>query len=179
MTQNNQETNVSGTSAKRTKPPEDPVARGCRLHERAVSLRADGKYPQAEAVALQALAVMEKAVGKGHPDVANLLNNLGSIYTDTGDYTAAEPIYQRSIRILAEVAGEDADLQRLRVQSRNNLATLYRMQGRYAEAEPVFKTALALAKKSFGPEDLEVSTTLNNLGVLYKYMGRCAEALTL
>ncbi len=253
----------------------------CRLHERAVSHRAAGKLDQAESLGQRALALLEKAAGPDHPDVANVLNHLAGIHVDRSDYAKAERLYRRAVRILEQCArlqsqrdcvlqprvarnelpwvespattnpngvvsargtpsrnpfgvdvpapesspargwpkrvrpatvrspefsrqgvrtsnrvgklhrpgqsnalapeggtpnNQDADIDRLRVQSLGDLASLYRVQGRYEEAEPLFHQALDLAERAFGPDDLEVSSVLNNLAVLYKYTGRFAEA---
>ena len=44
-------------------------------------------------------AILEKALGPEHPDVATSLNNLALIYVAQGHYAAAEPLYQRSLAI--------------------------------------------------------------------------------
>src|SRR5262245_27663743 len=120
----------------------------CRLHDRAVAARAEGKYEQANALAFRALKILEREEGPHHPDVANVLNHLAATCTDRGDYTRAKRFGRRAVRIMEKLNG-DGDLARLKVQSLNGLASVYRMQGRYAEAEPLFKRALTLAEKTF------------------------------
>src|SRR5215472_15865496 len=48
-------------------------------------------------------------------------------------------------------------------------------QGRYTEAEKLFEAALKEAE-GFGPQDLDVATSLNNLAVLYSAQGKYVEA---
>src|SRR5690348_9264537 len=52
---------------------------------------------------------------------------------------------------------------------------LYR-RGKYAEATEIAKQALAAKEKAYGPEHLEVATSLNNLALLYQELGRYADA---
>jgi tetratricopeptide (TPR) repeat protein len=150
------------------------------------------EFAEAESLGIQALQLLEGAEGPEHPDVANVLNHLGGVHLDRGDYQKAEVVYQRAVRIMDRIQsslrthrakrvrppdfGGNEDLARLFVQSLNGLATLRRLQGRYAEAEPLIRRALNLAEKSFPAADLEIASTLNSLGVLYKYQNRFAEA---
>src|SRR5262245_52754287 len=60
----------------------DPVAVACRLHDRALACRAQGRPQKAEPLCRQALHLLEETVGPDHPDVANVLNTLGSIHLD-------------------------------------------------------------------------------------------------
>ncbi|HLJ97817.1 MAG TPA: tetratricopeptide repeat protein [Gemmataceae bacterium] len=123
----------------------------------------------------QARRLLESAAGPDHPDVAKVLNTLGSLCEDRGDDAEAEQLYQRSVQIMAKTRG-DAALQRIRVQSLSHLAGVYRVQGRYRQAEALYRRALATAEKTFGRHDLEVATLLNNLAVLYKYTASFSEA---
>src|SRR6266702_3983055 len=109
---------------------EAEVERACALREKALTLRSQGQYQQAESAALEALAVLERVEGASHPDVANVLNSLAAIQIDLGKYTQAERLARRSVAIMEPLDG-DGDLARLRVQSLNQLATAYRIQGLY------------------------------------------------
>ena len=80
--------------------PHDDIDRACRLHDRAVAARAGGKCDQAESLGQRALALLEKAAGADHPDVANVLNHLAGVHVDRSDYAKAERLYRRAVRIL-------------------------------------------------------------------------------
>jgi len=140
----------------------EPLEEACRLHDLAVSLRAQGQYVEALATAQQALAVFEREVGPDHPDVANVLNNLAGIHQDQGAYAEAERLYRRSGEMLDALTAS-LEVETLRVQSLCGLAGVYRMQGRYDEAEPRFQQALTRAEATLGPDHLAVATCLNNL----------------
>ena len=129
------------------------------------------------------------------PSVATRLNNLASLYQDTGRYAEAEPLFQRAIAIGEKTLGPDHPDLAIRL---NNLAGLYRAPaatqaeplfqraiaprhslsgtGRYAEAEPLFQRAIAIGEKTLGPDHPNLATRLNNLAGLYQATGRYAEA---
>ena len=54
------------------------------LDEQVVRLFEEGKYAEAEPLALQALKVSHKQNGPDHPDTATSLNNLASLYDTQG-----------------------------------------------------------------------------------------------
>ncbi|MEA5544236.1 tetratricopeptide repeat protein, partial [Limnoraphis robusta CCNP1324] len=121
----------------------------------------------------RSLAILEKALGSEHPDVARSLNNLASLYSSQGRYTEAEPLYRRSLAILEKALGtEHPDV----ANSLNNLANLYESQGRFNEAEPLYQRSLAILEKVLGTEHPDVATSLNSLASLYRSQGRYDEA---
>jgi tetratricopeptide (TPR) repeat protein len=158
---------------------EHDLEQACHHHDLALNLQAQGRYRQALAQGRQALILMERAVGPDHPDVANILNLVAELSATQDAYTCAEALAKRSVAIMSQFEADGADLDRIRVQAYGTLGTLYRMQGRYQEAEPLFQQAIALAEDAFGPDDLEVSSTLNNLAILYKYTGHFVQAQSL
>ena len=121
----------------------------------------------------RALAINEKALGPGHPDVATCLNNLAALYRELGDYAKAEPLYKRSLAIREQALGKDHPEV---AQILNNLAVLYDTLGDYAKAEPLYKRALEIKGKSLGKDHPDVANSLNNLAVLYKTLGDYAMA---
>src|SRR5262249_10319677 len=56
-----------------------------QLNQQVEKLYKDGKYQDALAPAERALALRENALGPGHPDVAQSLNNLGNVYEAQGE----------------------------------------------------------------------------------------------
>jgi tetratricopeptide (TPR) repeat protein len=156
----------------------DPLEEASRLHDRAVSWRAQGQYAEALASSQQTLALCEREVGPDHPDVANVLNTLAGTYEDQGNYAEAEWLYQRSVAIMAALTGS-LEIETLRVQSLCGLAGLYRVQGRYGEAEPLFRRALAIFETCLGPTHPKVVTCLQNYAQLLRDTQRRIEALVL
>ena len=154
----------------------DAIEIAVRLHDRACEYRGQGKYRQAARPAAGLSGCSKANAGAAHPDVANVLNTLGKIQEDLGDYPAAEQSFRRSVSIMEAVQPEGTDIRRLYIQSWAALAGILRVQGRYPEAEPIFRKALSSAEMWFGPDDPEVWGVLNDLAVLYKYTGEFARA---
>ncbi|MEC4869093.1 MAG: CHAT domain-containing tetratricopeptide repeat protein, partial [Jaaginema sp. PMC 1078.18] len=108
-----------------------------------------------------------------HPLVATSINNLAGLYRNMGNYTEAEPLYQRALAISEQTLGSDhPDV----AGSLNNLAGLYQNMGNYSEAEPLYQRALAILEQALGSDHPHVATSLNNLAGLYADMGNYSEA---
>ena len=105
--------------------------------------------------------------------MATSLNNLAELYRVQGNYSEAEPLYQRSLAIREKVLGSEHPSV---ATSLNNLAALYRVQGNYSEAEPLYQRSLAIREKVLGSEHPDVATSLNNLAELYRVQGNYSEA---
>jgi tetratricopeptide (TPR) repeat protein len=81
--------------------------------------------------------------------LAQSLNNLAPLYTETDDYATAEPLYERALAIREKELGpEHPDIG----TSLKDLALLYQAKGEYAKAEPLLQRALAISEKYLGPE---------------------------
>jgi CHAT domain-containing protein/tetratricopeptide (TPR) repeat protein len=138
------------------------------LNQQVIKLYGQGKYREAIPIAQRSLAILEKALGADHPDVANSLNNLALLHKSQGNHLAAEPLFKRSLSILEKVLGADhPDV----ANSLNNLALLYKSQGNYPAAEPLYKRALAIREKALGADHPDVAQSLNNLAALYRAQG--------
>lgn len=121
----------------------------------------------------QSLELLQRRLGKNHPDVAAALNNLALLYYSRGDYERAEPLYRRSLAIDEQTLGDDhpgvaTDL--------NNLALLYKKQGNLEAAEPLLKRALEIKEKNFDPGHPSLATGLRNYASVLKGLGREDEA---
>jgi tetratricopeptide (TPR) repeat protein len=53
----------------------------------------------------RALAIGERVLGPDHRNVAVSLTNLASMYTDSGRYDEAEPLYKRALAIEEKALG--------------------------------------------------------------------------
>jgi tetratricopeptide (TPR) repeat protein len=131
------------------------------------------QYNEAEPLFKRAIALVEKTLGKEHPELAVNLNDLASLYQTQGKYQEAEPLYQRAITIGEKTLGPEHPNLAIRL---NNLALLYQTQGKYEEAEPLFKRAISIDEKRLGPEHPGLATELNNLALLYQTQGKYEEA---
>ena len=77
------------------------------LLNRIDNLYEQGKYKEAIPLSEQVVAIYEKSLGPEHPDTAQSLNNLASLYQRMGDYARAEPLFHRSLKIREKVLGPD------------------------------------------------------------------------
>ena len=91
------------------------------LDEQVVRLLHEGKYAEAEPLALQALEVSLKKNGPDHPDTAMSLNNLAFLYYTQAKYDLAEPLYKRALAINEKVLGPDHPNT---IQFRENIAQM-------------------------------------------------------
>jgi tetratricopeptide (TPR) repeat protein len=88
-------------------------------------------------------------LGASHPDTAQSLSNLGSLYYKIGQSDRAESLYLRSLTIREQQLGMD-HLQT--AASLNNLALLYESMQRYSEAEQLYRRSIAIREAKLGAE---------------------------
>ena len=130
---------------------------------------------------LQTARELAKADGSHKSDVADILNNLGSVYSFIGDTKEAEASFLEALEIRRLLAKADPSFQRDAAQTLNNLAILYRSIQRMKEADLneealEIRRRLAKADPSLEPD---VAATLYNLATLYddNHRFKDAEAL--
>ena len=158
--------------------PEDAASYnnlGNVLYNQAKYAEAESLYTRAaESLYTRALAIIdEKALGKDHPVVATVCNNLALLYYAQWEYPQAEALFKRALAIWEDSLGPDhPDV----AKSLNNLAWVYEAQGKYAEAEPLYKRALAIVANALGPDDPSLVGILNSQALLYERLGRSADA---
>ena len=143
------------------------------LNEHALTLKAMGRYEEAEQLYRQAIEIGKATIREVHPDYATGLNNLAGLLKDMGRYEEAEPLYRQAIEIDKATIGEAHPEYATRL---NNLAGLLRTMGRYEEAEPLFRQAIEIGKATIGEAHPNYATPLNNLAGLLQTMGRYEEA---
>jgi len=76
---------------------ESDIERVKVLNRKILSLYNQGCYTEAIPIAKDVLAILEKALGPEHPEVAGGLNILAVLYYALGDYAKAEPLYKRAL----------------------------------------------------------------------------------
>ena len=130
------------------------------LDEQFVQLFQEGKYAEAEPLALQALEVSLKNNGPDHPRTATGLNNLASVYQTQGKYDLAEPLYKRALAIREKGLGPDHPRT---APGLNNLALLYETQDKYDLAEPLYNRAIAILDRALGESHPNTISLRKNL----------------
>ncbi len=135
-----------------------------------------GYYREAEPLYQQALDIRRYFFPKGHPIIAQTLNNQAVLYVSQGKYEQAEPLYQQALDIWRKAVGERHPDY---ATCLNSLAALYQQQGRYEQAEPLYQQALDIRRKFLSSGHPDFAISLNDLAELYKAQGRYEEAESL
>lgn len=146
------------------------------LNQSAVYLTIHTQYiEEAEPIFIQALKIIEKALGERHCIIANLYHNLGVLYKKQNKYDQAEVSYKRALEIRIKLLGDDHfEIS----QSFESLAELYREQNSYEQAEEMYIKGLEVYKKISNVDGYNPDTyiILNNLAALYTLQGKYEQA---
>ena len=135
--------------------------------------KAAGRLKEAEALALEMVAVSRRDFGDEPNVIATSLENLGHVYFNQRRDAEAEATYKRVLAMREQALDPmDSDIGDICY----NLANLYLRQQRYAQAEPLYRRALAIKERNFGANDRAVSKVLGNYALVYFYLGRYADA---
>ncbi|ELW66021.1 Kinesin light chain 4 [Tupaia chinensis] len=135
------------------------------LHNLVIQYAAQGRYEVAMPLCKQALEDLERTSGRGHPDVATMLNILALVYrTGWGTSGLLGPLASQRLTGTGLSSQVAATL--------NNLAVLYGKRGKYKEAEPLCQRALEIREKVLGTDHPDVAKQLNNLALLCQNQGK-------
>ncbi len=136
-------------------------------------LQLRGRLQRAEPLFLKSLAIYEKILPPGHPDIATAINNLGFHYQSTDKLAQAETYYKRALEMREKALPADDPLI---ADSLNNVAQAYKRQGRIEEAEPLLKRSLEIRAKSLAADDPLMAQSLTNIGSTIEMQGRFKDA---
>ncbi len=130
-------------------------------------------YEPAERQLRAALDGQEKLHGPDHPDVADALTALATLFTNKSDYAAAEPLFRRALDInRRRRAADDA----LLASNLCDLGTTVAGAGRLDEAEALLQEGLAIARLPANEGKTVLPEALNNLALVKHFQKKDAEA---
>ena len=66
-----------------------------------------GKYPQAEALYNETLAIERRVLGPAHASTLSTIQNLANVYGMVGQYASAETLFQETLEIQRRVVGPE------------------------------------------------------------------------
>lgn len=85
----------------------DPCYLARSLNTLAGALYHQGRFAEAEPLAVQVLRIYNKTLGRDHADVGTAANNLAMVYHAQSKFQLAEMLYQRAVEIRTKILGSD------------------------------------------------------------------------
>lgn len=132
-----------------------------------------GHYDRAARLREKALEIYLKNFGKEHLNVAALLSNLASVYSDLGDYERARNLLEQALASDLKNFGEIHPNVAL---SQFNLINTYRSLGQYERARDLLEEMLTSVMKNFGINHPSVAAVQSELAGVYKNLGQYERA---
>ena len=84
-----------------------PATIAPELNNLAALYQRQERYAEAEPLFKRALAIREKSLAPGHPDVGQALNNLATLYEKQDRHADSEPLFKRALAIYEKAAGPE------------------------------------------------------------------------
>jgi eukaryotic-like serine/threonine-protein kinase len=137
------------------------------------SLLKEGKYAEAQPIAVRVLDIRRRVFGENDADTLASMHTLGNVYMLLGRYGEAAPLLSRSAEGRRKTSGE-GDLQRL--TTLNDLAVVYYRQGDQARTLAILSDLFEAERRFLGEENPYSLVTMNNLAILYRNLGNYAKA---
>lgn len=129
-----------------------------------------GEYKKEQELSEYALELGKKYLSPGDELLAQLYNNLASIYDSQGRTCDAHCNYMKVLETLAACeTGYVNCMDYARVC--NNIALFYTRNGNFKLAETLYKEAINIQEKYLGVDHAETAMSYNNLGGLYAEIG--------
>lgn len=146
---------------------------GTVLTMKADLLREKGDLQEALTYAKKALQAQENVPGGQEvPDLAIILNGLGSVLHDQQDYAGAAKHYMRALSINLKTVGS---FNPETASTYNNLGNAYQDVGDDESAEKYYRQCLEIQQKVYGDSHPELAVSHNNIGTILVRQGRLQE----
>lgn len=122
----------------------------------------------------KALASAEAQHGSRSEEVAKVMNNLGVVYNELGEFSKALDYLHRALEIRVAVHGEENNLTATTYQ---NLGNTYLDSGDPNKALEYFQKALDINQKVLDSDDPALAVSYNDLGNAFYSLGDYGKAL--
>jgi len=133
------------------------------LTQSALDLLNAGQSDKAEPLLRRAIAIFDNVLGPDHLDLTPIIETLGKLLYNKGDYVGAELLYRRMLSISEKIHGPDhSDTARYL----NNLAQILFNKRDYDGAETLFRRALTINENLLGKEHTNTIAVRKNLAFL-------------
>ncbi len=123
----------------------------------------------------RALAVQRELRGnEPHPDLAEVLNDMGFVYDENGDLDNAEKFYRESLAMYRRLLGDKHPYVATELE---NVALTAQSKGDFASAEALLRQSLEIHRELQGESHPETGRALFNLASVQYDRGETREAL--
>ncbi|MEE1001122.1 MAG: tetratricopeptide repeat protein [Bacteroidales bacterium] len=130
-------------------------------------------YTEAEQVYLRLIQISEDTNGQNVITAASY-NNIGNVYSESGNYVKALEYYNESLKIKKEVLGENHTVT---ATSYGNIGNVYSKSGNYVKALEYYNESLKIKKVTLGENHPDTAMSYNNIGVVYSLLKDYDKAL--
>lgn len=143
------------------------------IQQRGTELFRQGEYAKALPQFNQALAKIEKTLGKKHLATAATLYQLASTHYLMGHDDEALPLFERSLAIYENASGSE---RKEIISLVAALTQIYQKKRNYAKVIPLLEREVAINEKTKGSAHPDTAKALNELGLAYDRMGQYEKA---
>jgi tetratricopeptide (TPR) repeat protein len=134
---------------------------------------AHGEPQEAERQLLQALDLAEQKAGASHESDAMLMDDLGTVYRQTGRYDDAARIQHLALTVIEETVGIEHPQAATILE---HLAMLEHARGQFTVGERFAREAAAIQERAFGPDHPRVANAFVVLALMLEGRGKLLEA---
>jgi serine/threonine protein kinase/tetratricopeptide (TPR) repeat protein len=135
------------------------------------TLRALGRYDQAEPNLRKAVELRRESLSARAPELAESLCNLAWMLRDRGMFTDAEGLVRQALDIFRG-EGDERNV----AATLSGLAVLLEDQGKRSDAEPLLRESLAIRRKILPADHRDIGRNLHNLATSLYEQGKFDEA---
>jgi tetratricopeptide (TPR) repeat protein len=134
---------------------------------------AHGEPLEAERQLLQALDMAEQTAGSSDESTAMLMDDLGTVYRQTGRYDEAARMQHLALTVIEEAVGIEHPQAATILE---HLAMLEHARGQFTVGERFAREAAAIQERAFGPDHPRVANAFVVLALMLEGRGKLLEA---
>ncbi len=143
------------------------------LEDLSWTLNAVRRFDEAQALHVEAQALLQKILGDAHPDVSRNLESQGQLLSNRGDLEGAEGVLRSVLAIQRKLMGND---NQAIASTLCNLARTLHERGKRPEAEAAWREALSIGVKYWAPHHPDRLHAERGLCETLEALGKWSEA---
>lgn len=145
--------------------------RGLRTQIKKLTEKA--KYDEAVSIAKRVLKLRSNLLPPNHPDIAESLNDLGSVYTEQGQFDDALALHYQAYTIQKKAFDQENEAI---ATSLSEIGAAQYYKGYYTKALGNHRRALAIRETVLGKDSQDVAESLINVAASHSRLGQFDEA---